>query len=52
MTVEEALDQLLCETKSKYDRQVVAALFHVAENRADWITWRDPDPSFPSGQNI
>lgn len=50
MTVDEALDQLLAETKSKYDRQVVAALFHVAENRSDWITWRDPDPSFPSGK--
>lgn len=38
MGVEQALDQLLAESKSKYDRHVVAALFHVAENRPESIT--------------
>ncbi len=31
--VARALDQLLAESKDKYDRHVVAALFHIAENR-------------------
>jgi len=39
VTIEQALDQLLSETGSKYDRHVVAALFHVAENRSDWSEW-------------
>lgn len=30
--IEQALDQLLAESKDKYDRHVVAALFHLAEN--------------------
>jgi PAS domain S-box-containing protein len=34
--VQDALDQLLKESGSKYDRQVVAALFHAVENRGDW----------------
>lgn len=38
MNVEQVLDQLLTETKSKYDRHVVAALFHVAENHPDSIS--------------
>jgi len=38
MGAEQALDQLLAESKSKYDRHVVAALFHVAENRPESIT--------------
>jgi PAS domain S-box-containing protein len=37
MAEEEALDRLLSETKSRYDRQVVAALFHVAETHPEWI---------------
>ena len=37
--IEEALDRLLKDSGSKYDRHVVAALFHVAENRADWSDW-------------
>jgi len=37
--VQAALDQLLDECDSKYDRHVVAALFHVVENRADWSDW-------------
>lgn len=42
LNVDKALDLLLAETKTKYDRHVVAALFHVAENRPDWIEWRAP----------
>ncbi|WJW76160.1 HD domain-containing phosphohydrolase [Thiohalobacter sp. IOR34] len=37
LDVESALDRLLAEAGSKYDRQVVAALFHVIENRGDWL---------------
>ena len=37
--IEAALDQLLRESGTRYDRHVVAALFHVAENRADWSEW-------------
>ncbi|HWS03214.1 MAG TPA: HD domain-containing phosphohydrolase [Gammaproteobacteria bacterium] len=33
--IPQALDQLLAESKDKYDRHVVAALFHIAENRTD-----------------
>ena len=41
VSIEDALDQLLKEAGSKYDRHVVAALFHVAENRSDWSDWVD-----------
>lgn len=37
--IQEALQQLLGECDSKYDRHVVAALFHVAENRENWSDW-------------
>ena len=37
--VNAALEQLLKECDSKYDRRVVAALFHVAENRTEWSDW-------------
>ncbi len=37
--IEEALDCLLKDSGSKYDRHVVAALFHVVENRKDWSDW-------------
>lgn len=40
LNVDKALDILLDEAKTKYDRHVVAALFHVAENRPNWIEWR------------
>ncbi len=33
--IAQALDQLLAESKDKYDRHVVAALFHIAENRSE-----------------
>ncbi len=41
VSIEQALDLLLQEAGSKYDRHVVAALFHVAENRSDWSDWID-----------
>lgn len=41
---QEALEQLLSECDSKYDRHVVAALFHVVENRADWSDWMSEAP--------
>lgn len=31
-----ALDRLLADAGSKYDRQVIAALFHISENMPDW----------------
>lgn len=40
--LDEALDQLLKETGTRYDRHVVAALFHVAENRQEWSSWASP----------
>lgn len=40
--LEQTLDKLLSETGTKYDRHVVAALFHVAENRPEWIKWSAP----------
>ena len=44
LTVEEALNNLLAPGNSdKYDRHVVAALFHVSENRPEWISWREPE---------
>jgi len=39
--VEEVLDTLLEQVDSRYDRHVVAALFHVAENRSDWSSWQE-----------
>ncbi len=41
MNPEAALDSLLKEAGSKYDRHVVAALFHVAENGSDWSEWEN-----------
>ncbi|MFW8601175.1 HD domain-containing phosphohydrolase [Desulfobacterota bacterium M19] len=43
MTVEEALDKFLQESGTRYDRRVVAALFHVAENEIDWSSWQGKD---------
>ena len=40
--VQATLDKLLAEAGHKYDRHVVAALFHVAENRPEWISWSLP----------
>jgi HD-GYP domain-containing protein (c-di-GMP phosphodiesterase class II) len=40
MPVKEVLDILLSEADSRYDRHVIAALFHVAENHSDWVSWQ------------
>ncbi len=40
MPVHQVLDTLLQQTDSRYDRQVVAALFHAAENHTDWRRWQ------------
>ena len=37
--INETLDKLLGDSGKRYDRHVVAALFHVAENRPEWISW-------------
>lgn len=38
--VKEVVDILLQQTDTKYDRHVVAALFHIAENKSDWKAWQ------------
>ncbi len=38
--VREVVDILVKQSESLYDRQVVAALFHIAENKANWETWQ------------
>jgi len=44
LPVEEVLNNLLAPSNANlYDRHVVAALFHVAENRPEWISWREPE---------
>ena len=40
MPVKEVLDILLSEADERYDRHVIAALFHVAENHSDWVGWQ------------
>jgi PAS domain S-box-containing protein len=38
--IKEVLDILLSEADSRYDRHVIAALFHVTENHSDWVNWQ------------
>jgi len=38
--VNEVLGLLLQQCDHHYDRHVVAALFHIAENQADWGSWQ------------
>lgn len=38
--VQTAMDQLLQDSESRYDRHVIAALFHVVENEIDWSRWQ------------
>lgn len=40
MPIKEALDVMMSEADSRYDRHVIAALFHVAENHSDWVSWQ------------
>jgi HD-GYP domain-containing protein (c-di-GMP phosphodiesterase class II) len=39
LPIRDALNEILAASDDKYDRQVVAALFHVADNEIDWKTW-------------
>ena len=39
--VSEVLDILLQHKDSRYDRHVIAALFHIAENKENWNSWKD-----------
>lgn len=38
--IHEVVDILLQQADAHYDRHVVAALFHVAENKTDWQRWQ------------
>jgi PAS domain S-box-containing protein len=40
LPVNEVLDALLEQADTAFDRNVIAALFHVAENRSDWKNWQ------------
>jgi HD-GYP domain-containing protein (c-di-GMP phosphodiesterase class II) len=40
LSIKAALDELMRGAGTEFDRRVVAALFHVAENRRDWSQWR------------
>jgi hypothetical protein len=35
------LDILLNQKDNRYDRHVIAALFHIAENKKNWNSWKD-----------
>ncbi len=39
VSIEAALEELLRNAGTQYDRRVIAALFHVVENRRDWSQW-------------
>jgi hypothetical protein len=36
----EVIDAMLDQADVAFDRNVIAALFHVAENRSDWKNWQ------------
>jgi len=38
--VKDVIDILLEQSDAQYDRHVVAALFHISENKSDWKTWQ------------
>ena len=40
LPVNEVMDKLLELADEAYDRNVIAALFHIAENRSDWKNWQ------------
>lgn len=42
--INEVLSILLQQCDQHYDRHVVAALFHIAENKADWRSWQTAAP--------
>jgi len=40
LPVSEVIDTLLEQADDAFDRNVIAALFHIAENRSDWKNWQ------------
>lgn len=40
LPVNEVIDTLLEQADEAFDRNVIAALFHIAENRSDWKNWQ------------
>ncbi len=40
LPVNEVIDALLKQADEAFDRNVIAALFHIAENRSDWKNWQ------------
>jgi HD-GYP domain-containing protein (c-di-GMP phosphodiesterase class II) len=38
--IKEVLEILIAEADSRYDRHVIAALFHIVENHSDWSSWQ------------
>jgi len=38
--VSEVVNVLLEQSESEYDRHIVAALFHIAENKSNWNAWK------------
>jgi PAS domain S-box-containing protein len=51
LSVKEAMSQILAAGDRKYDRQVVAALFHVTANEIDWHKWPLAQTSPPTMAN-
>lgn len=43
VSIEAALQELMRGAGARYDRRVIAALFHVAANRRDWSGWAGSD---------
>jgi len=37
LSIQQAVSELMAGADSRYDRHVVAALFHIAENRKEWL---------------
>lgn len=42
--IKDVLNILLTQCDQHYDRHVVAALFHIAENKTDWGNWKIASP--------
>jgi PAS domain S-box-containing protein len=45
LPINEVIDKLLEQADEAYDRNVIAALFHIAENRSDWRNWQQVQES-------
>lgn len=40
LPINQVIDALLEQADAAFDRNVIAALFHIAENRSDWKNWQ------------